>query len=606
MTAAKNTAASVRKAARRVAGMAARVLFNRYIAFIIGLYVYSLIILALGGLGGMVGSIGMDSMWLFPLDQTRGVYLKEEYLELALLLYLYWYGNAILRPSRWQALLAAVPIFLAYLGQDIYFLMYNSVFRAAELAQIPELLAVLTWRHGLALLVLVALPLGFFVWSINWRRWRMLVAGALPLALVIAAPISFPEQYADEYRKLWQGSWGQEIVEWSDEDTLENNGRFVMLLYREAERRRAQSRTALFRDRDRYEERAGQFAAWLKESGNPLRNVHLVVLESFFDPTLFKGATYTKDPFHPSFRKLFGNRLGFSLSPVVGGRTSQAEFEVLCGVPAFEEISGVEFNSFTGADAYCLPGKLRLSGYRTVASNAYNPSFFNTLKAYQGLGFAKVFFPREFAGGMETYLSRGDTTGEGTYMFDSVLFSQNLEYIAPLLQEPDAPPLFNYVLTVYGHYPHSMNEEKRPTVLKMVSNFEDEQLERGANQMFYRTQAVADYVNRLIELDPKSLIILVSDHVPPGQYGARSFQKLRYLDNSKDSLRMNRIMIIEAGKAKKYAVIHHYDIPAIVYNFISNGLYCKTNTCGFMANKLLDDRMQRHDDYMRIMAHASE
>jgi hypothetical protein len=117
---------------------------------------------------------------------------------------------------------------------------------------------------------------------------------------------------------------------------------------------------------------------------------------------------------------------------------------------------------------------------------------------------------------------------------------------------------------------------------------------------------VADYVNRLIELDPKSLIILVSDHLPPGQYGARSFQKLRYLDNSSGNLHMNRIMIIEGGKAKKYAVIHHYDIPAIVYNFISNGQYCKINTCGFMENKLLDDRGQRHDDYMRIIAHASE
>ena len=602
MTAPDRTAAIARRAVRSVARAAALALYNRYTAFLLGIYAYSLTILLLGGLGGVfdIGGIGRQSMWLFPLDQTRGVFLQEEYLELALLLYLYWYGNAILRPSRWRALLAAVPLLLAYLGQDIYFLMYNSVFRAVELAQAPELLAILTWRYGLALLLFAALPLGFFVWSINWRRWRVLAAGALPPALLICAVIYFPERYVSEYRRVG------DLVEWGDEDTVVNNGRFMMLLYREAERRLAQSRTELFRDRARYEEQVGQFAAWLKEHGDPKRNVHLVVLESFFDPTLFKGATYTKDPIHPSFRKLFGNRLGFSLSPVVGGRTSQAEFEILCGVPAFEEMSGVEFNSFTGAAAYCLPGKLQLAGYRTMASNAYNPSFFNTRKGYQGMGFAAMFFPREFAGGMETYLSRGDTAGEGKYMFDSVLFSQNLEYITPLLQEADAPPLFNYVLTVYGHFPHLMNEDKRPMVLQMQSDFKEEQLERGANQMFYRTQAVADYVNRLIELDATSLIILVSDHVPPGQYGARSFQKLRYLDNSKDSMKMNRIMIVEAGKAKKYAVIHHYDIPALVYNFISNGLYCKTNTCGFMENKLLDDRKQRHDDYMRIMAHASE
>ncbi|MCL1980943.1 MAG: sulfatase-like hydrolase/transferase [Proteobacteria bacterium] len=597
-------AANVRKVVRSVVSTIVLLLFNRYTAFIIGVYAYSLIILALGGLGGMFGAIELRSMWLFQLDQARGVYLKKEYLELLFLLYLYGYFNKILRPSRWQALLAAIPLLLAYLGQDIYYLMYSSIFRFAELAEVPELLSVLTWPYIVTLLLLVVLPLGFFVWSIDYRRFWIPLAGALPLAVLIATTRYFPEQYIDGYRKV-----GQEIVNWSDKDTVDNNGRFMMLLYREAERHLAHARTELFHNREQYEEQARKFAAWLKQTGGPKRNIHLVVLESFLDPTLFKAATYTKNPLHPDFRKLFGaNKLGFSLSPVVGGKTAQAEFEVLCGAPAFEEMLGMEFNSFTGpAAAYCLPGKLQLAGYQTMASNAFKPSFFNEQNAYRGIGFAKIFFPREFApSDTDTYLSKGDTSSEEEYMFDGNIFSQNLEYITPLLREKDAPPLLNYVLTVYGHFPHLINEAKRPKVLKMISNFQDEQLERAANQMFYRTQAVADYVNRLIELDPKSLIILVSDHLPPGQHGRRSFQKLRYLDNSNDNIHMNRIMIIEEGKAKKYAVMHHYDIPAMVYNFVSNGMYCKVNTCGFVDNKLLDDRMQRHDDYMRIMAHASK
>ncbi|MCL2790778.1 MAG: LTA synthase family protein [Desulfobulbus sp.] len=590
------------KIVRRVASGIASLLFNRYTAFILGVYAYSLIILVLGGLGGMFGAIELRSMWLFQLDQNRGAYLKKEYLELLFLLYLYWYCNAILRPSRWQALLAAVPLLLAYLGQDIYFLMYSGIFRIAELVEVPELLTVLTWPYLIALLFVAVLPLGFFVWAINYRKLWILVAGALPLIVLIAATRYFPEQYIRMYCEV-----GQEIVNWSDKDTVENNGRFMMLLYREAERHLAQARTEQFRNREQYETQARQFADWLREAGGLKRNVHLVVMESFIDPTLFKGASYTQNPLHPDFRKLFGNKLGFSLSPVVGGKTAQAEFEVLCGAPAFEEMLGMEFNSFTGsAAAYCLPGKLQLAGYQTIASNAFKPSYFNEHNAYRGMGFAKIFFPREFAGDAETYLVKGDTSGEEEYMFDSNIFSQNLEYIAPLLQEKDEPPLLNYVLTIYGHFPHLINEKKRPKVLKMISNFKDEQLERGANQMFYRTQAVADYVNRLVELDPKSLIILVSDHLPPGQHGRRSFEKLRYLDNGNDNIHMNRIMIIEEGKVKKYAVIHHYDIPAMVYNFISNGMYCKVNRCGFAENKLLDDRMQRHDDYMRIMAHAAK
>jgi phosphoglycerol transferase MdoB-like AlkP superfamily enzyme len=575
-------------------------IFNRYTAFLLGLYAYSMIILMLGGLGGVLAFTGIEQLMIFPYGDENGVMLKREYWEMTLLFYLYCYFNMILRPSRWQGLLAAVPLFLAYLGQDIYYLMYSNVFRFSELAEVPELFKVLSVPQILLLVVAVGIPLGTFLWSINYRKLWLVVAGALPVALLIGAAEFYPEQYTATYRKV-----GRQIEYWSDAVSAENNGRFMMLLYREAERQISQVKTAAFRDRPKYEQQAQQLAGLIRTGGNN-RNVHMVVLESFIDPTLFKNASFTKDPFHPSFKKLFGNKMGFSVSPVVGGKTAQAEFELLCGVPAFEELAGVEFNGFTGAPAYCLPGTLQLAGYQSMASNAYNPSFFNEPNAYQGMGFARMFFPREYVAGSDSYLSRGDTTGESEYMFDRTLFSQNLEFITPFLKDKDGPPLFNYIMTVYGHFPHMLNHEKRPQVLKMISSFKDQHLERAANQMFYRTEALAEYVNRLIELDEKSLIILVSDHVPPGQHGRKSYLKLRYLNNKNESLNMNRIMIIEDGKVRKYTTIHHYDVPAMVLNYVTRGSYCKEHSCGFVENKYLDDRMDRHDDYMRVMAHATE
>ena len=117
---------------------------------------------------------------------------------------------------------------------------------------------------------------------------------------------------------------------------------------------------------------------------------------------------------------------------------------------------------------------------------------------------------------------------------------------------------------------------------------------------------MAEYVNRLLEIDEKSLIILVSDHVPPGIFGRKSYDKLRYLNNKDDSIHMNRIMVIEDGKVKKYTTVHHYDVPAMVLNYVTKGAYCKEHACGFAENKFLDDRMQRHEEYMRVMAHATD
>ncbi|MDP3478199.1 MAG: LTA synthase family protein [Desulfoprunum sp.] len=554
-----------------------KLLFNRYVIFYLLLFGYTQYVEYLGGLKG-------------------GKVFFHQYLDRWLILYLYWYLNAIVRPSRWQPFLAAAPIFLAYIGQDIYYSLLGKVFRFIELTEAAELFNVIALKYLLLIILAGAIPLFGFLYTINYRRVAVIVLGCLPLVFLVGFVELYPEAALQAFKKV-----GREVINWSDGIPVEQNGRFAMLWYREAERKIAVAKTDLFRDRQVYEKEAGQRVEWLKEKGSK-RDVHVVVMESFVDPTLFKGATYTKDPAHPDYRKLFGNKLGFSVSPVFGGKTSQAEFEVLCGVPAFQELGGVEFNSFSGVSAYCLPGILGLAGYRTIASNSFKPTFFNAVNAYEGIGFGEMYFPKEYTGDSSSYLSTGDTTGE-MYMFDGVLFNQNLQFIKDAVSDEDAPPLFNYVLTMYGHLPHVLNKDKRPNVLKLVSRFRDPQLERVANQFFYRSQAVADYVKKLIDIDKNSLIIIVSDHLPPLQ-GQTTYQKLGYLDNREDSIHLNRILIIEDGKVKKYTLIHHYDVPKIILNYLTKGEYCRGKTCGFVENKFIQDRATMHDQYLRLMAHA--
>jgi len=567
---------------RQLPALLAALLLNRYAAFLVGMLLYSLLMKSLGGLGGYS--------------------ILSEYFEIGLNLYLYYFFNRILRPSRWQALLAAMPILLAYLGQDIYYLMYGKVFRIIELNLVPELLAILTPVYMALFIVVAVLPLAAFLYSINYRKYSAIITGVLPLLLLGSLAEFFPHAYASTFEKV-----GNEIVFWSDGVSVENNGHFTMLLYREAERKIANLKTELFRNRPVYDETVRQRANWIKSQAAD-RNVHLVVMESLLDPTLMRGAKFSSSPIHPSYRKLFGNKLGYSISPVFGGKTSQAEFEVLCGVPAFEELAGVEFNAFTGSPAYCLPGLLELAGYRSIASNAYKPNFYNTIPAYKGMGFGETYFPREYAGNADsdTYISTGDTTGE-KYMFDGTLFKQNLDFVANILKDDSAKPLFNYVLAIYGHMPHVTNTRKRPPVLKLLGRFQDPQLEREANQFFYRTQAIAEYVNNLVKIDRNSLIILVSDHVPPLQFGPNTYKKLRYLDNREHSINYNRIMIIQDGVVKKLATIHHYDIPKLVLNYITHGSYCQGVSCGFPGQQApVVDRVAPHDQYMNLMAHATE
>lgn len=554
-------------------------LLNRYTIFVALLLGYCTLMQNYGGLA---------SPWGAPR------------FELPLLVYLYFLLNQLLRPNRWQPILAALPLLLLYIIADAYYLVYGRFLRLVEITELPEMFDVLP-AHYLALIVVgVGCPLGAFLYSLDLRRWRQSSLVALPALVLLGNIYVFPETFLTTFHAL-----GREVVTWSDVVSVENNGRLSMLGYFESQRQSSLQKTRTYRGDQSMASHMLALAEGIKASGNG-RNVHLLVLESFLDPKLFAGLKFSSDPADPAYQKLVRKKEGFSISPVFGGGTAQAEFEILCGVPAFRELASVEFNAFTGNRTYCLPTILADAGYRTLASNSYKPNFFNAIPAYRGAGFEEIYFPQEYAPGMETYLRAGDTEKEW-YMFDGDLFQQNREFLRSSRTADDQRPVFNYLISIYGHLPHYMDETKRPQFIKLLSEHQDEQLERAVNQYYYRTQELARHVQALLKNDPKSLIIFVSDHVPPLSYGPDTYKKLNYLSNIEESIHYNRILIIENGKAVKYNTMHHYDIPKVVLNYLTKGRYCQENACNFTTQNLANrDNKPLFDAYMTIMAHATE
>ncbi len=68
------------------------------------------------------------------------------------------------------------------------------------------------------------------------------------------------------------------------------------------------------------------------------RNIHIVLLESFWDANELKKAHYKQNPLAPDFSKLWKSA-GYThaLVPVFGGYTANSEFEVLCGFPVTKD-----------------------------------------------------------------------------------------------------------------------------------------------------------------------------------------------------------------------------------------------------------------------------
>ncbi|MCU7799210.1 MAG: sulfatase-like hydrolase/transferase [gamma proteobacterium symbiont of Lucinoma myriamae] len=527
-------------------------------------------------------------------------YTQQLWLEGLLALYMYALGYLVLRPSRLRSYLAVVPLLLFYLISDIFYLAFGKVFRLVNLNELPELFDILPLSYSLPLAILLLLPIALLSMHIMWWPHRHALLAAAPLLLVILLILySTPSGIV----QMITGA-GSVPVKYSEAKSVENNGRLTTMLYRVALRLKALDDLAPYRNRTKYE----QYINTQLQTLLPLpdkRNVHIIVLESFLAPRLFSKLGFSTSPVHPSFETLFGKHLGLSLSPVFGGATAQAEFEVLCGVPALEHLSSVEFNVFSGSAALCLPGQLEKLGYHSSASNTYKPDFFNAKSAYRGAGFSAIYFPKEFSPAVESYLEFGEP-GVEEYIFDKELFDQNLGHVEKHLREHPEKTLFNYLLTIYGHLPHILDLHKRPEIINLRTSYPDDHLSRATNQFYYRTEAIADYVNSLTSLDPESLIILISDHVPPLRNGPNTYKALAYLDGIENAYYYNRIAVIDRGQPKIWPLIHHYDIPALVLNSLSEGGYCQVQGCSFTGSGHSSSEEEKLNAYLRLMANASE
>ncbi len=228
------------------------------------------------------------------------------------------------------------------------------------------------------------------------------------------------------------------------------------------------------------------------------RNVHIILLESFWDPAQLQAGKFSRDPLPAEFRALW-KQSGNSqvLSPVFGGYTANAEFEALCGMPVVKD--AVKFERDLSNDLPCLPHILAEHGYTTIASHPNVPVFWNRVNAYRRIGF-------------ETYWSLGDfeqTDMVRNFMSDASLYSQVLDKIDPMLRSGE--PLLNYVVTYFGHWDYPLRGE-RSRIIKDDSSVPE--VGSFANTAHYKAKELMVFLDELRERDPEALIAVFGDHLP--------------------------------------------------------------------------------------------
>ncbi|MCK7583012.1 MAG: sulfatase-like hydrolase/transferase [Chromatiales bacterium] len=411
-----------------------------------------------------------------------------------------------------------------------------------------------------AAVLLVSVPTLLLAWSIDWkRRWTW-----ANLALIGAAAwlvVQFPADLVG----LMDRHFGHSV--WNQPANYQSRGLPIHLLQEttRALARRVPPPTAPEVDqalRLVAGERAGEFVKVMQNAAGaglaqPRRNLHMIVLESFWDPMALTASRLSADPLDPEFRRLWA-QAGQShlLAPVFGGYTANTEFEILCGFPVTAD--NVFFETGLKRDAPCLPRHLGEAGYHSLASHPNAASFWNRVNAYRRLGFETYWSDRDFA---LDDMNRA-------FLSDESLYRQVMERLGTTLGGPR--PVFNYLLTYFGHLPYPLNE-RRPAVITAAEGHEV--VAAYANTLYYKSRELMAFLRELRAADPDALIVLFGDHLPAltpnfGGYtesGLLARQRGEFTDPMFRTLVETPLILID-GRQGPVAVgdIPAYQLPALL------------------------------------------
>ena len=470
------------------------------------------------------------------------------YLSLALLL-----AGILVRRWVFVVVLSGVTAFL-HLGHAVKIMVLGAPMSPDDIHALQALVLIVEPWQRLLLLTVAFLLLGAFFCGIGWKNPRRLAV--LGMILVLGGALT---------------TWAKPLTAWMDQrfgyvdwnptgdyrrrgptlHSLQEISRFL------ATRKPLPTRdevASVLLDRTVFPQAVGD--------SEPLRNIHFIVLESFWDAGQLK-AVLDQDPLPPDFRRLWAEA-GHSraLSPVFGGYTANAEFEALCGFPVTE--NSVRFERNVIRDVACLPEVLRDGGYLSIASHPNTPAFWNRHNVYGRIG-----FDRFWAGSDFVYDDMN-----GGYLSDRSLYRQVLEKVDPLLKGDR--PIFNYVLTFFGHLPYPLSED-RPRLFESRSAFPD--VAGYVNTLHYKAKELMEFLAVLRERDPEALIVVFGDHLPflGGRYGAYLESGLVAGDKADFTAEMLRdltatpLLIID-GRLGPVAVgdLPLYRLPSLVLDLLGN------------------------------------
>ena len=473
-----------------------------------------------------------------------GLRSKITYIELpillVLLLVLYFPTKNIFKNS----FLSVISILGLYILYDIF---YHFLARSSRLSDFSNATALsdfsLIMSAGLVIMILLIIsPILYMIYNFKKNSKKQTFYSLISIKIVVLVGLFFYLNTSHFSHYLFKKF---DYCNWSQGKTIKTNGRFTSFIYYGIISMQAKEKLNLYNTREVNIDKLLFDNLKIKNK----RNIYIVVLESFVDPRLIKDATFSRSPLFQNMQKyLGGEEFSYITSSIYGGGTAQSEFEILTGVPALSKVSSIEFNTLDGNQISGFVNALKQNGYKTKATIGSYSGYYNSKDAYKSIGFDKTIFLEESD---DFQLIDGDER-----IFDGDLYDYNLR---KLKEENIKTPYLNYVLGMYGHFPYERNLNLRPDIV--TTTYKDLRIHRIANQFYYRTKTLVNYMDNILSYDPSAIIFVSSDHLPPLLTNGIKYTK---------SQTENIALLFVDGKAIDINGRHYYDIPRLIWKILNN------------------------------------
>jgi hypothetical protein len=436
-----------------------------------------------------------------------------------------------------RRMLAAALISVTLLGvEGAYWRKAEALGGASvlDVLALPELARVVPLPWLVAIGLFIALVLGLFFW--NRRRfchveWKLVSVGILTGFISFGGvyyKINEPSQQVAVPQHHGYGIPGTLIRDWVS---------------------RAHSRQALASADLTLSPVSGVTGALQ----GPLRSLHVIVQESWTLDGRIEGVATGTHPTLAAWSRATGPGI---VSPVVGSRSAEARFEMLCGLPAADPSAWIPHWRIH-APMSCLPSLFSAAGAMTRSSTPGPPNIFEVGRVLPLLGFSEVLF-----GDGISY----PATPHRMHHAASAALEVDRPRIAGLA---GAGPAFTWHFVLEGHWPWPEQPPERPA------------RERWIAALGKATAAVVDRVKALRAASPDSIIVVASDHAPPeiAPVGATPSAML--------AERTVPLAVLGPEGPIALPLLAHWELPYVLLDLVSDGTYCRAFPCPDLSEPMI-------------------